>query len=95
VSNSEIDRMAAYLGIASAQFVQSYCDLLPSRAGLTVRSLPSHACIFLKDGGCQVHQVKPDQCVAFPNGWNFPGWREICKARPSTPQDPAPQDNDA
>jgi hypothetical protein len=24
--------------------------------------------------------VKPQQCKDFPNGWNFPGWREVCEA---------------
>ncbi len=24
--------------------------------------------------------VKPQQCRDFPNGWNFPGWRNVCEA---------------
>jgi Fe-S-cluster containining protein len=38
------------------------------------------SCSFLQGNDCSIQAVKPQQCRDFPNGWNFPGWREACKA---------------
>ena len=35
----------------------------------------------LAEGGCRINPVKPRQCRDFPNKCNFPGWRDLCRAR--------------
>ena len=78
----ELEPIADYLGISVEQFTSDYCDLLPSRTGLTLVSRSDNSCIFLEGNSCKIHPVKPLQCRGFPNTWNFPGWRNICKAIP-------------
>ena len=39
------------------------------------------ACMMLTKDGCRINPVKPRQCRDFPNKWNFPGWRDLCRAR--------------
>lgn len=77
----EIAPIAAHLGISVEEFTARYCELLPSRAGLTLISRSDHSCIFLEGDSCRIHPVKPAQCRGFPNTWNFPGWRQMCHAR--------------
>lgn len=80
VDDAAIARISAFLQIPEDAFVAEYTDILPSRAGLMLRSRPDHACIFYDGAGCQIHPVKPTRCLEFPNGWNFPGWRDQCRA---------------
>jgi uncharacterized protein len=75
-----IARISAFLGIDEREFLERFADVRPSRAGLMLKSLPDHSCIFLDGAGCRIHPVKPPRCREFPNGWNFPGWREQCRA---------------
>ena len=84
VSESEIARIAAHLGIGDVDFIEEYTRLLPERDGLAlIDKGSSHECIFLKGRDCAIQTVKPNQCAGFPNTWNFPGWRESCEAVPS------------
>ena len=61
-------------------FIQSFARLRPNRDGLALIDQPDGACIFLEGGGCKIQQVKPRQCIGFPNDWSFPGWRDVCEA---------------
>jgi len=78
----ELEPIATHLGISVEEFTGNYCQLLPSRSGLTLLSRSDNSCIFLEANSCKIHPVKPLQCRGFPNTWNFPGWRNICKAIP-------------
>ena len=78
----EISSIAAHLGLSEAEFVGQYTRLRANRQGLSLKEMPDHACIMLEGNECRIHQVKPDQCAGFPNRWNVPGWREICRAIP-------------
>ncbi|GAA5483343.1 YkgJ family cysteine cluster protein [Haloferula sargassicola] len=78
----EIPRIAAHLGLEESEFIERFTRLRTNRQGLSLIEQPDHACIMLEDGGCRIHAVKPSQCAGFPNKWNFPGWREVCEARP-------------
>ena len=54
--------------------------LTEDRKGLALLDKPNDECIFYEDGGCVVQAVKPQQCIDFPNKWNFPGSEKLCKA---------------
>ena len=82
IGEREIPRIAAHLGLAEDDFIQRYTRLTPQRNGLALVDKPSGDCFFLDGIDCVLQAVKPEQCTGFPNEWNFPGWREICKAIP-------------
>ncbi len=64
-----------------AAFTQRYTRLDPSRKGLILVDGPGGDCIFLKsDGKCAVHDVKPQQCRAFPMRWRNPNSSQTCPA---------------
>lgn len=82
LEDEEIPRIASFLGMSEQRFIERYTRLRTNRQGLSLIERPDHSCIMLRDGGCRIHEVKPEQCAGFPNKWNFPGWREQCEARP-------------
>lgn len=82
VSDVEIGRIAAHLGMEEDAFIETYTEVNRRRTGLTLRSRANHECAFLDGVDCRIQAVKPDQCAGFPNRWNFPGWREVCEAIP-------------
>lgn len=82
VSAREIGKMAAFLGLDEAEFIQRHTRLRLNRTGLTLIDQPDGSCIFLEGNQCAVHPAKPGQCRGFPNRWNFPGWRQVCEAVP-------------
>jgi Fe-S-cluster containining protein len=98
VGPAEITRLAAHLGLSEDDFIARYTRLRDDRRGLTLTERPDGACILLEgDRHCRVNAVKPDQCVGFPNTWNFPGFERECPAvklryhlRPLSPRLPRP-----
>ena len=91
----ETASIAAHIGVAEDDFIQRFTALRPQRDGLALVQRPpaadgteDHACIFLEGGDCTIQSVKPRQCAGFPNTWNFPGWRESCKAEPALVEHP-------
>jgi Fe-S-cluster containining protein len=80
VSEQEIKSIATFVKVGEASFIENYTRLRPNRQGLALVDQPDGACIFLKGKECTIQAVKPQQCKDFPNGWNFPGWREVCEA---------------
>ena len=80
IGEKEIREIAAFLRCSEFEFVQQYTKLRPDRRGLMLLDQADGACIFLKGKDCAIQEVKPQQCRDFPNGWNFPGWREVCEA---------------
>jgi len=83
VTEPEIAAIAAHLRIAEDAFIQEYTRLRPQRDGLALIDKPNGECHFLDGRDCAIQEVKPAQCRAFPNQWHFPGWREVCEARPT------------
>jgi len=83
VNVEEIAAIAAHLGLAEDEFIQRFTRLRPSRDGLALLDKPNGECFYLDGADCRIQSVKPQQCRAFPNDWNFPGWREVCEATPS------------
>ncbi len=81
LGRSEPARIASYLGLSEADFVDRYTVLLPGRDALGLKSRSDGSCIFLAGrNSCNIQPVKPLQCRGFPNAWRFPGWREVCEA---------------
>lgn len=83
VTGPEIAAIAKHLGMAEGEFISECTRLRPQRDGLALIDKPNGECHFLDGRDCAIQPVKPAQCRAFPNQWNFPGWREVCEARPS------------
>jgi len=84
LSNEEISRLAAFKGLSEFDFIQEFTRLRADRQGLALKDKPNGECIFLDGNDCAVQPVKPDQCSAFPNLWNFSGFEKICHAIPRT-----------
>jgi uncharacterized protein len=82
VSEEEIGKIAAFLGMEEVSFVEQYTRLRADRRGLSLTEWPDGPCIFLEGNDCRINPVKPQQCRDFPNKWNFPGWRQVCEAVP-------------
>jgi Fe-S-cluster containining protein len=82
IEEDEIAPIASYLGMTEEAFIAEYTRLRTNRNGLSLIEKENHECIMLEAGGCRIHVVKPEQCRGFPNKWNFPGWREVCEAKP-------------
>lgn len=80
VTAEEIIAIAAYIGVSENDFIQHHTRLRPNRDGLALLDQDNGACVFLKGNDCSIQEVKPQQCRDFPNGWNFPGWRNVCEA---------------
>jgi uncharacterized protein len=82
LTDGEITAMAAHLGLSEFDFIQTFTRLRADRQGLALQDKPTGECIFLEGRDCRVQPVKPQQCRDFPNGWNFPGFENICRAVP-------------
>ncbi len=82
VSDTEVESIAAFLGLEIPAFVERFTRLRADRRGLSLISRPDESCIFLEGKNCMINEVKPQQCRDFPNKWNFPGWRQVCEAIP-------------
>jgi uncharacterized protein len=80
LSDEEIGRMAAHLGLGEDEFIQDYTRVRPDRRGLALKDKGNGECILLEDSSCRVQPVKPQQCRDFPNLWNFPGFQKECDA---------------
>lgn len=80
ISEDDIHAISAFLGVDEHDFIQNFTRLRPSRNGLALVDQPDGSCVFLDGKNCRIQPVKPSQCRDFPNGWNFPGWRDVCEA---------------
>jgi Fe-S-cluster containining protein len=80
LDDGEITRVAGFRGITEFEFIQQYTRLTQDRRGLALTDKPNGECIFLEGSDCAVQPVKPRQCRAFPNLWNFPGFEKVCHA---------------
>ena len=79
VSDAEISRIVAYLGMDEAEFIANETELAPDRKGLVLKSLPDGACAYLtSENLCRINPVKPDKCRTFPFEWTNPDSNVIC-----------------
>jgi uncharacterized protein len=82
VGPDEIAAIAAFVGMSEEEFIERHTRLRPDRRGLSLLEREDHSCAWLDGADCRLQPVKPRQCRAFPNEWNFPAWREKCEATP-------------
>lgn len=80
ITDADVSAIASHLGVDEHTFIQTHTRLRPNRDGLALIDHPDGSCIFLHGRDCAIQPVKPSQCRDFPNGWNFPGWRDVCEA---------------
>jgi Fe-S-cluster containining protein len=90
LTNAEISRLAEFLGLSEFDFIQRYTRLRADRQGLALKEKPGGECVFLEGRDCTVQPVKPQQCLDFPNKWNFPGFEKLCRALPKQVPGPLP-----
>ena len=82
LTDAEIARIATHLGLGETAFIERHTRVRPDRKGLSLLERPNGECEFLIGNDCAIQPVKPHQCRAFPNLWNFPGFEKICQAIP-------------
>lgn len=81
VSDADIDRLAAFLGLSVEAFIADYTELSPSRTGLILKGEHAGPCRFLTvDNQCQVHTARPQQCRDYPERWRSDEIEAVCKA---------------
>lgn len=70
VSDAEISRISAFLGMKEADFISMETEVAPDRKSLMLRNTPAGACVWLdEESRCRIHPVKPDKCRTFPFEW--------------------------
>jgi uncharacterized protein len=82
LQDGETAAIAAHLKLTEAEFIDRYTRLDRHRTGLALTDQADGSCVFLDGADCRINPVKPQQCREFPNLWNFPGFQEVCQARP-------------
>lgn len=82
VSEEEIGRIARHVGMSEGDFIAGHTRLRSDRSGLALLDKGNGECAWLEGRDCRLQEVKPVQCLGFPNQWNFPGWRDECEAVP-------------
>jgi len=79
VSDAEIARIAAFLGMAESDFIANETELAPDRRGLILKNTPEGACVYLTpDNLCRINPVKPDKCRTFPFEWTNSDSTDVC-----------------
>ncbi len=73
LTEADIPRMAAFLGMTQRAFEKRYVYRTRNRTRLRVPS--DSSCSFLKEDGCSIHPAKPTQCRIFPF------WPELVESR--------------
>lgn len=81
IEEDEVREISRFLHMDEQTFIDECCRLRANRQGLSIRDAADGACMMLAENGCRINPVKPRQCRGFPNQWNFPGWRDLCRAR--------------
>lgn len=81
LSDAEIARAAAHLGMTEADFIRDETVVSPDRTCLVLKDRDDEGtCGMLDNNGlCRIHPVKPDQCRTFPHGWRNKGDEAYCE----------------
>ncbi|MCX7825872.1 MAG: YkgJ family cysteine cluster protein [Verrucomicrobiae bacterium] len=78
LTESDIARMAALLGLNESDFIQQHTELARDRRNLVLKVRSDGACIFLEANHCTVYPARPQQCAGYPLEWNNPDWPKPC-----------------
>ena len=77
----EAERIATFLDMTVEEFTDTHTQLTDDRRGLSIGEREDGACLLLgDDDSCTIQAVKPQQCIDFPNKWDFPGFEDECPA---------------
>ena len=80
VSDAEASRIAAFLGMGEAEFIERETELAPDRRSLMLKSRPDGSCVYLTaDNLCRINPVKPDKCRTFPFEWVNSDSASVCQ----------------
>ncbi len=70
----DVLRLKRRLGLSSAEFIETYCQMEPWQNGWSMPKLQmrsdeaEHTCPFLGEGGCTVYEDRPGACRTYPLG---------------------------
>jgi hypothetical protein len=64
LTEEDIERAAEFLGLSREKFEGRY--IYRTRNTRRLRTPRNSRCVFVGDGGCSIHAVKPTQCRLFP-----------------------------
>ena len=79
VSDVEIARIAAFLGIGEEEFIERETEVAPDRKSLILKSRPDGSCAYLAEENlCRINPVKPEKCRTFPFEWTNPDSSSVC-----------------
>lgn len=78
LTDADIARLAAFLGLTEWNFIQQHTGLARDRRNLVISGDRCEPCRFLQGNECTVYPARPDQCSGYPEKWNNPGWERIC-----------------
>ena len=87
LGDAETAGLARLRNLTESDFIQRFTRIREDRQGLALQDKLNGECVFLEGGACAVESAKPQQCRDFPNGWNFPGFGEFCRAIPKVVPD--------
>lgn len=81
LKDAEIDKIASFLEMSVADFLDEYTVLTPDRRSLSLTERENGECCFFdaESSLCIIQPVKPQQCIDFPLRWNFDGWENECE----------------
>ena len=77
LSTGEVAKLAAFLKLSEADFIEAHTRLRRDRKGLALKARADHSCIFLDGNSCVIQPVKPQQCKEFPNRWVNLLWGKV------------------
>ncbi|MDP8248927.1 MAG: YkgJ family cysteine cluster protein [Candidatus Tritonobacter lacicola] len=80
LTEGEVKRVAAFLGIGIYDFTERYTRLSDDRLKLSLKEKENGECVFLEGKTCSVYPVRPEQCAEFPMAWSVDGLEHICAA---------------
>lgn len=64
LTEEDLKRIAEYVGMTAPEFERRH--VYRTKNLLRLRVPREQQCMFLRDGGCSIHSVKPVQCSTFP-----------------------------
>ena len=72
LTEADIRRIAAHLGLEEAAFIEQRTRLAPHRGGLALLDQADGSCEFLRGDDCAIYEARPEQCRSFPHAWSVP-----------------------
>lgn len=73
----DIGQISRRLKLTQESFLSQYCT--KAQGSHVLKAHEDGSCIFLKDFGCEIHEVKPKQCRDFPRLWREPDAFDYCE----------------